>query len=289
MTTNAPSNQHYIPQFVLRNFRDQHTKKLQAFNKDTGYFSRPGPRSLFSQNDRYTMYSDGGHLDDYAADNKLTRIESDAAPNIRTIIDAARLDVFPALSPSRRDRCKRFYVHSILRIPEHALRILKKRNFDDAVYEGYRRFATAHGLAVHDRHRFDLAPEWTNLKQMLQHNYQARVAAALHPDDQDAVDHYVNNWELIVAVTRDQATRFVIGGCAVMRDSVIDDNPFDWLPVAPDVAISIRPTPGVGHLLEIQPDEVDRINAASFAQSRIVATRDRSDLERVIALHSTAR
>ena len=228
------------------------------------------------------MYRDGGHLDDYEADDKLTRIENDAAPNIRTIIDAARLDVFPALSSTRRAPCKRFYVHSILRIPENAQRILNNRNFDDAVYEGYRRFATAHGLTVHDRHRFDSAPEWANLKQMLQHNYQARVAAALHPDDQDAVDHYVNNWELIVAVIRDPAIMFVIGGCAVMRDSAIDDNPFDWLPVAPDVAISIRPTSGVGHLLEIQLHEVDRINAASFAQSRIIAAQRKSDLERVI-------
>lgn len=144
-------------------------------------------------------------------------------------------------------------------------------------------------MPVPERNIFDSAQEWFELKKKLIHNEQACLAAGLPNNLREEIERYVNNWGLIFGVIIEPDIRFVIGSCAVIRNSEMNDNSFEWLPIAPDVAISICGTSDNGYLLRLESEEVDRVNTASLVQSRIIAAQTKSDLERVIRLCFPAR
>ena len=62
-----------------------------------------------------TQYGYGGRRDNWDAEGRFGEIERDAAPAIRKIIKAVKLNSFPKLSPEHRAACKRFFIHMLLR------------------------------------------------------------------------------------------------------------------------------------------------------------------------------
>ena len=281
MATNKPKNHHYIPRMLLKNFKDD-SGFLQVFDRTTGKFRKNS--DLFAENYLNTQYGDGGRRDNWEAEERLSRIESDAEPAFCKSIEAVRMNHFPILSPEDRAACKRFFIHMVLRNPKHAQQIFRVLGVDDATYEACCRLLNSQGIPVPDRHMFDSDPEWIELKRKLIHNSRARFAAGLPTKLKEEIERYVDNGGLLLGVIREPKVRFVIGSCAVIRNSVMDDNPFEWLPIAPDVAISIRGTPDKDYVLRLESEEVDRVNTASFSQSRIIAAQSKSDLKRVMRL-----
>ena len=280
MTNTRSKRHHYIPKMLLKNFTDDRGF-LQFFDRNTGKVCEASPRDLFVKKYLNTQYGDGGRRDNWEAEERLSRIESDAEPAILRIVEAVRTNHFPQLSPEYRTACKRFFIHMILRNPQHAQQILRAMRVDDAIYEACRRLLNNQGIPVPDRHMFDSDPQWIELKKKIVHNNRARFAAGLPSQLSGEIERYIGNYGLLFGVICEPKVKFVIGSCAVIRNSVMDDNPFEWLPVAPDVAISIRDTPDKD-LLPLEPKEVDRVNTASFAQSRIIAAQSESDLEGVV-------
>ena len=289
MATNQPKRHHYIPRMLLEeNFTDN-SGLLQIFDSSKEVFYESTPRNLFVKKHLNTRYGDGGQRDNWDAEKRLGEIECDAAPAIRKIIKAVRMNRFPKLSPEYRTACKRFFIHMVLRNPKHAEQILSMMGAYDATYEACCRLLNNQGIPVPDRHIFDSDPEWVELKKKLIHNSRAGLAAGLPTKLREEIKRYVDNFGLLFGVILEPKVRFIIGSCAVIRNSAMDDNPFEWLPIAPDVAMSICGTPDKGYLRRLESEEVDRVNTASFAQSWIIAAQSKSDLKRVIRLCFPAR
>ena len=281
MATTQPKRHHYIPKMLLKNFTDD-SGFLQFFYRNTGKFCEASPRDLFVKKHLNTQYGDGGRRDNWEAEERLSRIESDAEPAILKIIEAVKMNRFPTLSPEHRAACKRFFIHMVLRNPKHAQQILRALEVDDVTYEACCRLLNNQGIPVPDRQMFDSDPEWIELRKKLLHNSRAGLAAGINTKLREEIECYIGNYGLFFGVIREPQVKFVIGDCAVIRNSAMDDNPFEWLPVAPDVAISIRGTPDKEYLLQLEPEEVDRVNTSSFAQSPVIAAQNKSDLERVV-------
>ncbi len=279
METTQSKKHHYIPRMLLKNFKDD-SGLLQVFDRTTGKFRKNS--DLFKVNHLNTQYGDGGRRDNWEAEERLSRIESDAEPAILKIIKAVKMNRFPKLSPEHRAACKRFFIHMVLRNPKHAQQILRAMRVDDAVYEAYRRLLNNQDIPVPDRHMFGSDPRWIELKKKIVHNNRARFAAGLPSQLSGEIERYIGNYGLLFGVICEPKVKFVIGSCAVIRNSAMDDNPFEWLPVDPDVAISIRGTPDKECLLQLESEEIDRVNMSSFAQSSVIAAQNKSDLERVV-------
>ncbi|MCY3667949.1 MAG: DUF4238 domain-containing protein [Gemmatimonadetes bacterium] len=279
METTQSKKHHYIPRMLLKNFKDDNGM-LQVFDRTTGKFRKNS--DLFFKKYLNTQYGDGGRRDNWDAEERLSRIESDAEPAILKIIEAVKMNRFPKLSPEHRTACKRFFIHMVLRNPQHAQQILRAMRVDDAIYEACRRLLNNQGIPVPDKHMFDSGPRWIELKKKILHNNRARFAAGLPSQLGGEIERYIGNYGVLFGVLREPQVKFVIGDCAVIRNSAMDDNPFEWLPIAPDVAISIRGTPDKEYSLQLESEEVDRVNASSFAQSSVIAAQNKSDLERVI-------
>lgn len=279
METTQSKKHHYIPRMLLKNFKDDRGL-LQVFDRTTGKFRKNS--DLFKVNHLNTQYGDGGKRDNWEAEERLSRIESDAEPAIRKIIEAVKMNRLSRLSPEHKAVCKRFFIHMVLRNPKHSRQILRTMGVDDVIYEACRRLLNNQGIPVPDRSMFESDPEGIELWKKLLHNSRTGLAAGLNTRLRVEIERYIGSCGLLVGGIRDPQVKFVIGDCAVIRNLAMDDNPFEWLPVAPDVAISIRGTPDKECLLQLESEEIDRVNTSSFAQSSIIAAQNKSDLERVV-------
>ena len=279
METTQSKKHHYIPRMLLKNFKDG-SGLLQVFDRTTGKLRKNS--DLFAVNHLNTQYGDGGRRDNWEAEERLSRIESDAEPAILKIVEAVKRNRFPKLSPEHRAACKRFFIHMVLRNLQHAQQILRAMRVDDAIFETCRRLLNNQGIPVPDRHMFDSDPRWIELKKKIVHNNRARFAAGLPSQLSGEIERYIGNYGLLFGVICEPKIKFVIGSCAVIRNSAMGDNPFEWLPITPEVAISICGTPNKECLLQLESEEIDRVNTSSFAQSSVIAAQNKSDLERVI-------
>lgn len=98
MGSNLSRRNHYIAEFIVRNFANA-SGRLHVFDKVRGKLYERKPKNAFLEKRRYIRYRDGGEQDDYEVEEQLSKIESAAAPAIRRIIASARKGDFPKLSP----------------------------------------------------------------------------------------------------------------------------------------------------------------------------------------------
>ena len=267
-----PKRQHYIPQMLLRNFTDE-SGYLWAYKKSDRarkpYKARP--KSLFTKQHLYTQYSDGGNQDNWVAELCLSQIESRANPVIRKVIEAARKDENPGLSQEERDACKRFFMTSLLRIPEYADQVLDKLNCEDVVYGVISTVTRAQGLGFPDRKSFDAHPQWIRVKEMLKHNIKAELAVGSPAELRSQMERLVKETGLLVGVIREPGTELLLGSCAVAIER--DPAAGGWLPLAPDIAIMLTARPDKDFVYQLGQKEVWRINQASVERSPIIAGR----------------
>ena len=281
MTKNKPTKQHFNPKMILKNFTDQQNN-LWYFDKAKGIFEQRTPKGVFWEKHRYTRYVDGGAWGDWEAEDKLAGIENEAEPVFGTIIDAARLGLVPMLSAEKQAICVRFYVYMVHRNPKWASEMLREMGMDDAIYEGICIALNRVGMPPPTKEVFDTAEGFREIKKMFQHNTEAGFGAGLNPRIDKAIEYLVDTQGLFIGVTKDPVERFILGDCGVTRDENDENRAFTRLPIAPDVAISVRPDSGNPHFSEMEPDQVSTVNSSTWSQSSIVVAKCRRDLERVI-------
>src|SRR4051812_1172721 len=80
--SDSQTNQHYVPQLLLKGFAPEKRKQVYAFDKNTGSVFRSSIRNLASERGFYYL---GSGPDPNRVDRWLGRLEEATAPIIRSI------------------------------------------------------------------------------------------------------------------------------------------------------------------------------------------------------------
>ena len=147
MGSSLSRRHHYIPQMLLRNFCDD-DDLLWVGDRTRGRLFQCGPEGVFVKRNLNMKYSfdsvQSGHgnneflssidmSDEY--ERTLSQIENRAAPVVRKIIQQARCNRCPQLTPEEGDNWKGFVLAMARRTPESQKRVASDRSFDDIFYE----------------------------------------------------------------------------------------------------------------------------------------------------------
>ena len=119
---NIPIRQHYIPQFILRNF-SANGKEVLYFNKNTNETEIVQIRDIFMEKDLYTN-NDFDTTDPYKIEKELSKLENDVAIIIKnkfllsTEVSLTKeedeiLKLFFAVLPLRNDKIKEKYKNNL--------------------------------------------------------------------------------------------------------------------------------------------------------------------------------
>lgn len=106
--------QHYVPQFLLKNFGTGKKDKLHVFDKLTGKSFATNARNVAAESRFYDFQLMG---QDYSVETALSKMEGEAKPLIKSILDAdsladlscdrrAKLSVFMAVQLTRGKWCR---------------------------------------------------------------------------------------------------------------------------------------------------------------------------------------
>ncbi len=281
MGSNLSRRNHYVAEFVVRNFADT-SRRLHVFGKETGTYFKTKAVNVFVEKRRYVRYGDGGEQDNFEAEKKLSEIENAAAPVLKKIIQSARAGDHPKLPPDHWYAWKQFFFTSLLRTPEHATRILSELGSEQALDDAINLVLQEGGFPALDKRAFDLDPQWANVKGMARHNNLATFAAGLPPQVNSELERFAHEVGLLIGVIQNSGPEFILGSCAaVVIASQAENDALSgtWFPISYDVAISLTAFPDREYLLPLGPTEVQEINSASFEQSESIAARSKSQLQ----------
>ena len=145
----------------------------------------------------------------------------------------------------------------------------------------YFKLAEQQGQQLPSREDLLSDPQVVKLFNILSQNQRATFASANHPILADKETEYLTPRGLRVAVIKDTASEFVIGshGVTIMETTF---GPDTWLPIAPDVSISLSDMPGVINK-DISTDKfVERHNRAALTLSAQVAGRSKEAIRELL-------
>lgn len=120
---NPPKRNHYIPQFILRNFTDDNGM-LHCFNKETGQTFCSSPANVFAMTWLYANRLEDGTVSTQV-ETELSQIEGKFSGVINKVIEAARSESNLRLEPSDEEELREFINCQITRHP-YNLKLLKK-------------------------------------------------------------------------------------------------------------------------------------------------------------------
>jgi len=166
--------QHYVPQFLLRNFGSGKKDKLHVLDKQTGKSFATNARNVAAESRFYDFQLAG---QDLTLETELSRIEASAKPIIQSILDLdslahltaqarAELSVFLAVQMTRG----KWYREQFREFPlmlEQALRAKEGQDVDLSGIAEYLRVPDDNELAIHTarsvlRAAEDYAPHFAN-------------------------------------------------------------------------------------------------------------------------------
>lgn len=259
-----PKRHHYVPQFVLRQFRDAHGQ-LHLFDKKRERLYCGAPNSVFFEKHLYRIFTPPTGEPSHEVEKRLSSIESEASPVVQKILRSARYGVNPGLSAEERYAWAHLYHAQSRRTPENLASCLKD---DEALSDQ----ARALGLSLRE------------IDDIVMENALPLFASGESPGL--GVERYCRNVGLMTSVLLQPEHGFVIGSAGMPLGSN-EPNPFfrGWFPLTPDVAVRATPWPSKEILAPIPRHAsavVDRINVTTARHSRIIAAQRKSDLHAVI-------
>ena len=281
MGSNLSRRHHYIPKMLLKNFCDD--GRLWVGDRTNKKIYLSTPRKEFVEKDLY-MRSSVDVLKSYeksdGPEKTLSQIESDAAPAIRRIIEQARRNQCPQLSPEDSNHWKRFMLAIPRRTPESRDRVKPDKSIDDIFYEAAKKVAKKENhKGLPDQSSLFFDPRISDFKDVTESNVDAEFAAGEHPLTRKEVERFCRETGLFVVVIGMRNRSFVIGshGLALVQSN--DPAKGSWLPIAHDVAVASTTSPDKEFLCRLNRDNdwiIKRINRASATQSRKIAGRSKA-------------
>ena len=280
MGSNLSRRHHYIPEMLLKNFCDD--GRIWVGDRITKQIYPSTPRREFVKKDLYMRSSIDGPKSYKKSDEHektLSQIESDAAPAIRRIIEQARRNQCPQLSPEDSNYWKRFLLAIPRRTPESRERVKRDKSID-VFYEATKNIAIKENyMGLPDQSSLLSDPGISKLRDTIESNVDAEFAAGEHPLTRKEVERFCRETGLFVVVIGMRNRSFVIGshGLALVQSN--DSAKGSWLPIAHDVAVAYTTSPDKELLCRLDRDKdwiIKRINRASATQSRKIAGRSKA-------------
>ena len=258
---------HYIPQWLLRNFRDSNGK-IYGFVKSNpvGGVFETTPKKLMVEKDLYTLLGESWP-DRQAAEKEYSRREALMKPVADKIILAARNNAQPRLTLRERLFCHYFHYGTWVRTPDLAAeRDAALGPFDNDAFLDW--YGKEHKLDAHDMAiARDFLEDPDNKKVTDQDSHVMAVARAPAP----GLNEYLAVMGLRIARIAKPRKSFVIGSYALAFAKYRGENHF-WLPISHDVAVQPYGHDATEMLVELVDDrDIRAINEASFRESSIIA------------------
>ena len=217
----------------------------------------------------------------------LARFDDQAHRAARKLIDFAREwrdkgPVAPRLSPAEIEVCKQIIVAQARRTRESQDRVGLSEDKSELYLDLYFERADEVGQQLPSREDLLRDSRVTRVFDVLSQNRRANFASGNHPTLADKEKDFLTSLGLHVAVIDTTTAEFVIGSHGI----TIVETPQGrtaWLPLAPDVAISLSDKPehlGIG----ICSDEfVECHNRAALSISTRVAGRSKETIQKLLA------
>ena len=286
--------QHYIPQFILRNF--SHNKKnIWTYSAPKGLEERTiktvfGQRHLYSEKavdfrNRASRSIDPKTFEQSIRKdpepydrNVIGRMETTAAPIVEHLIERTRLGRQPIRNFEQVSLLQQFLYLTARRTPESQINVLGD-SYRDADEWAFRRIKSR----VDDKqYSFDsidemyrLNPTTRRIREIARENHSAEFAAGISPAMQADIRRFCEDTGLLILSCRRAQRQFIIGSygyAIVVRTSTTSDySKAAVFPLSPDVAIVITDHPkkyGVG---DIFPILVHQTNIAMAEHSHTIA------------------
>ena len=303
MGRNTPKRHHYVPQMLLNNFRDESGHVWVGDGKKT---YPANPRKVLVQGDLYTRSifgnspKDTDHEDflnsiekSYEYEERLSEIESRAAPAVQEIVNRVRHGKYPSLSIEFSDAWKRFFIAIARRTPESQNRVAGLTGRVDAFYEAAAKVANLYAYPLPDRATLYQDDRVLGLKKMVMTNVNAKIAAGEDSHIQNETLKFSRETGLSFVVIRIPKKGLVIGshGLTMVDRKLAGTLPAtSWLPIAPDIAVGATTFPNRELLSFLDSNNggeevICVMNRATASMSKIIVGQS-EDLVRSLS-HST--
>ena len=285
---------HDVPIWLLNNFRSGESERLWIGFRDTRKVESITPGNVFFRNNGNTRID---YIDD--GDGEIKRVRSDRDEKILAVFDdrmsgmtkkllrwARQLprsdNLSGALSQDVVDDCKALIVGQARRTHESQNRNGLTQGLEDLAWDLYRKRAEELGFALGTREDLARDPRIQEVFLALEQNNRANFASGDHSILKEKETQFLRGTGLQVAVIASSSPRFVIGnqGITILKERTGE---VSWLPLAPDVAISLTSRPNSYDIGIASDSFVERHNKSALGMSRMVAGNSKQLIEDLLA------
>ena len=278
MGANKPKHQHYVPEFIIKNFLNE-DGRVWVGDRSTGRVYCSGPANVFVKTEQYTRYTfDGGDVGkDYGYEEAIGCLESTAANVVAKMVGDARRHECPRLSEEQARTFKRFFHLQARRTRESRERVSSQRGHDEVFYEAAVSALEKGGHVPPSQEELLAEAGVREFAERTFHNVDARFSAGDHPEIRKDEASFCRETGLYVAVICLARRSFVVGSHGItIRDSRVGGGYLggSLLPVAHDVIVQATPFPGQVRLLCLDQGSdalIRNINRAAASQGTVVA------------------
>ncbi|MER9015394.1 DUF4238 domain-containing protein [Mesorhizobium sp. M0898] len=267
-----PTDHHFVPQFILRNFMDGNGE-LHAYDRRSpprGVFSTP-PAKVFFEKNLYTAIKEDGTRN-VDLETGFRPLEHAASILIRTIIDAARQGVVHRLSLDDRNLLDAFLYFQWKRVPDSINRVVSRSDLKAFGIARLKEFEeTTRPLTEDEKEKFEDPATWERIMKNARRDTIARGSTAI----MQVLSGLVFN----VVHIRNPKKAFIVGSHPVSKLHPAGEAQLNgartelWLPVASDVAIAFTGSGKSQHVALWDGDQIRKVNQATAWGSSLIASR----------------
>ena len=290
----AQSKRHHeVPKWLLKHFCWDHGEMLWHGFKDTREVTPVNINDAFVRkyaNTRIDYQSRGdGTFQQVKSDQDetiLADFDDQASRAARNLIDSARQwrdtgPAVPRLSPADVETCKQTIVAQARRTRESQDRAGLSEDKSELYISLYSELAEANGQQLPSKEDLLRDSRVTGLFAAISQNHRANFASGNHSILADKEKEFLDSAGLHVAVIDPTTAEFVIGshGITIVEST---QGQTAWLPLAPDVAISLSDKPkqmGIGICADAF---VESHNGAALSLSTRIAGRSKETIQKLL-------
>ncbi len=286
---------HEVPVWLLKHFSPDNGKRLWMGTKETHEVRMIGIRDAFVRK-RANTRSDFQSRKDGAAqqiksdpdERLLARFDDLASTAARALIDLSRrhrdgVPMTQLLSAEQAKICKQIITFQARRTRESQDRAGLGEDQSELYLHLYQNRAEEIKHPVPTDQELLEAALATGVFDVLSQNTRAKFASGDHPILTSKEKNFLAPLGLLVAVIDPTIAEFVIGshGITIMDTA---QGQVSWLPIAPDVAISLSGGPGQIYIGAYLKEFTDKHNRAAVSASARVAGRSKAAIQGLFAI-----
>lgn len=274
-----PKRHHFVPEMLIRNFA--------ADNGLVAYFDKTkpklgvvlrNPRKILFEHHLYTRTVNGQR--DVAQEEAYGTLENEAKPILTAIIDAARTEQTPNLTPEQRQIWDIFLYEQMRRVPDFHRTLFSETYFDEVLEESLTEFEAKFRppTAAENLRLADPLVRQEIMKNALVDTLARPSSMVLEALAGRGLAVLIVHGSAELVLGSRPAAKLTKPGHTHLSDHEVEL----WLSIAPDVAVGIGRDPGTEMLIPIANEDVRHLNAAFNAQSSKLVARSRDALVQLI-------